>query len=82
MIRRLLWAQRGLDLVPDCPKHERRMIMLGEQGFVLMRPKQRMNMSNIGCVGQGGKLAVRQGLFRCPTPTCYYVAPIEVPASC
>jgi hypothetical protein len=77
LIQHLIWEQRRIAAKPMCSRHQIFMVMLGLAGWSHVKPKQRLSMSTIGQVGNGGELFVANGLFRCPHPGCYFVAPIE-----
>lgn len=77
LIQRILYEQQDLPSRPSCPKHQIVMIRLGAKGYALMRPKRRMHVATMHTVGNSGKLMVAMGMYRCPSPGCFLVAPIE-----
>lgn len=77
LIQRLIYRQRGLKIRMVCPRHDVPMVMLGKLGYTHTKLKNRNSMATLSQVGNGGGLFVANGLFRCPTPGCYFVAPLD-----
>lgn len=78
MVQRLIYQQRRLRITPpECPRHEIAMVMLGQFGYAFITPKGRLSMHTLQIVGNGGRLLVAKGIFRCPHPGCFLVAPVE-----
>lgn len=78
MVQRLIYKQIPLGLrVPTCYKHDMRMVMLGDPGWWFVKPRQKLSMQSIHLADGDGRLRVARGIFRCPVPVCFVVAPIE-----
>ena len=82
MIQRLIFSQRSIRITPpNCPRHELRMVKLGYYGRTFVKPKQRGTMGTVHVLGKHGSVIVAKGLFRCPFPGCFLVAPLEESAT-
>ena len=82
MVQRLIFSQRGIrTVVPKCPRHELNMVKLGKYGMIFVKPRAKLCMSTISRVGNGGMLPVARGIFRCPFPMCFLVAPLDESAT-
>lgn len=74
IVQHALYDQRKIH-APKCSRHGVPMIMLGHHGFRSVKAKKKNTMETIH-KGQSG-LLVALGMFRCPYPGCYLVAPLE-----
>jgi hypothetical protein len=81
MIQRLIYEQRGLEVRLQCPRHDVPMVMLGHAGARLVKPKEKIKMSTLHVVGNGGFIMVAYGLWRCTWPGCFLVAAIDESAT-
>jgi hypothetical protein len=78
MIQRLIWQESGLRIrLPECPKHQIPMILLGHLGVQYVKPKAPLIMDTVSAVNNRGNILVREGIFRCAVPGCFYVEPTE-----
>ena len=71
LIQRVLWRQRNL-LVPNCPHHETRMVLLGKRGRMRVNSIHRLTMAEALRSTKDG-FVVACGIFRCPVPGCFRV---------
>jgi hypothetical protein len=77
LIQKIIYRQRGLKLKPVCSRHGVTMVLLGNLGYTFLTPTKKNTMQTVHQMGNAGKLYVARGLFRCPTPGCFFVASTE-----
>ena len=79
LVEKLILQEMALNLIgPPCSLHRRGMVLLGEMGQGYKTVLRSLTIREWMGMGKRGKIMVRNGIYRCPTPGCYIVASPEV----